>query len=138
MLVDNAAMRLVFSLKQFDVMVAATCSATPVRRASMLTGSIGMLPSTRSAQQGMGELRDGSAPDIVYVDPTRLATIPSAAMMLRLYLSTGRGRCPARIEARRQEGAGPGLSRTGDIYESRARRRRRHPARDGRAPLCSR
>ena len=55
MLVDNAAMQLVRNPKQFDVMVTgATCSEIFFDEASMLTGSIGMLPSARIERNNKG------------------------------------------------------------------------------------
>ena len=84
--------------------------------ASMLTGSIGMLPSAslNSKGQGLYEPSHGSAPDIAgkgIANP--LATILSAAMMLRFSLN--QEAAAQRIEAAVQKVLEQGL-RTGDIY----------------------
>jgi 3-isopropylmalate dehydrogenase len=87
MLVDNAAMQLVRAPRQFDVMVTGNMFGDILSdEASMLTGSIGMLPSASLDQnnKGLYEPSHGSAPDIAgqgVANP--LATILSAAMMLR-------------------------------------------------------
>jgi 3-isopropylmalate dehydrogenase len=87
MLVDNAAMQLVKNPKQFDVMVTGNMFGDILSdEASMLTGSIGMLPSASldANNKGLYEPSHGSAPDIAgkgVANP--LATILSAAMMLR-------------------------------------------------------
>lgn len=87
MYVDNAAMQLVRAPKQFDVMVTTNMFGDILSDcASMLTGSIGMLPSAslNANGQGMYEPIHGSAPDIAgqgIANP--LATILSVAMMLR-------------------------------------------------------
>jgi 3-isopropylmalate dehydrogenase len=87
MLVDNAAMQLVRAPKQFDVMVTGNMFGDILSdEASMLTGSIGMLPSASLNETGKGlyEPCHGSAPDIAgkgVANP--LATILSVAMMLR-------------------------------------------------------
>src|SRR5574343_1090606 len=87
MYVDNAAMQLVRNPKQFDVMVTGNIFGDILSdEASMLTGSIGMLPSASLDQnnKGMYEPSHGSAPDIANKDIANpLATILSAAMMLR-------------------------------------------------------
>jgi 3-isopropylmalate dehydrogenase len=87
MYVDNAAMQLVRAPKQFDVMVTTNMFGDILSDlASMLTGSIGMLPSAslNSRNQGMYEPIHGSAPDIAGRDVANpLATILSVAMMLR-------------------------------------------------------
>ena len=87
MLVDNAAMQLVRAPKQFDVMVTGNMFGDILSdEASMLTGSIGMLPSASldANNKGMYEPSHGSAPDIAGKDLANpLATILSAAMMLR-------------------------------------------------------
>jgi 3-isopropylmalate dehydrogenase len=84
--------------------------------ASMLTGSIGMLPSAslNSSNQGLYEPSHGSAPDIAgkgIANP--LATILSAAMMLRFSLNQEAS--AQRIEAAVQKVLAQGL-RTADIY----------------------
>jgi 3-isopropylmalate dehydrogenase len=87
MLVDNAAMQLVRNPKQFDVMVAGNMFGDILSdEASMLTGSIGMLPSASLDANGKGlyEPIHGSAPDIAgrgIANP--LAQILSLGMMLR-------------------------------------------------------
>ena len=87
MYVDNAAMQLVRAPKQFDVMVTGNIFGDILSdEASMLTGSIGMLPSASLDEnnKGMYEPSHGSAPDIAGKDMANpLATILSAAMMLR-------------------------------------------------------
>jgi 3-isopropylmalate dehydrogenase len=91
MYVDNAAMQLVRAPKKFDVVVTGNMFGDILSdEASMLTGSIGMLPSAslNSANQGLYEPSHGSAPDIAgkgIANP--LATILSAAMMLRFSLN---------------------------------------------------
>lgn len=90
MYVDNAAMQLVRAPKQFDVMVTTNMFGDILSDlASMLTGSIGMLPSAslNAQNQGMFEPIHGSAPDIAgrnIANP--LATILSVAMLLRYSL----------------------------------------------------
>ena len=87
MYVDNCAMQLVRNPKQFDVIVTGNLFGDILSdEASMLTGSIGMLPSASLDEQGKGmyEPIHGSAPDIAgqgVANP--LATILSVAMMLR-------------------------------------------------------
>jgi 3-isopropylmalate dehydrogenase len=91
MLVDNAAMQLVRSPKQFDVILAGNMFGDILSdEAAMLTGSIGMLPSASldENRKGLYEPIHGSAPDIAgkgVANP--LATILSAAMMLRYTFS---------------------------------------------------
>ena len=85
--VDNAAMQLIRAPKQFDVMVTGNIFGDILSdEASMLTGSIGMLPSASldANNKGMYEPSHGSAPDLAGKDIANpLATILSAAMMLR-------------------------------------------------------
>ncbi len=87
MYVDNACMQLVRAPKQFDVIVTGNMFGDILSdAASMLTGSIGMLPSASldSNGKGMYEPVHGSAPDIAgqgIANP--LATILSVAMMFR-------------------------------------------------------
>ncbi len=91
MYVDNAAMQLIRNPKQFDVMVTGNLFGDILSdEASMLTGSIGMLPSAAldDKSKGLYEPIHGSAPDIAgkgVANP--LATILSAAMMLRYSLN---------------------------------------------------
>lgn len=93
MYVDNAAMQLVRAPKQFDVMVTSNMFGDILSDcASMLTGSIGMLPSASLDANGKGmyEPIHGSAPDIAGLGRANpLATILSVAMLLRYTLSEG-------------------------------------------------
>ncbi|MBD9392141.1 3-isopropylmalate dehydrogenase [Acidovorax sp. ACV01] len=117
MYVDNAAMQLVKAPKAFDVVVTGNMFGDILSdEASMLTGSIGMLPSAslNSTNQGLYEPSHGSAPDIAgkgVANP--LATILSAAMMLRFSLN--QEAAAQRIEAAVQKVLAQGL-RTPDIY----------------------
>lgn len=87
MLVDNSAMQLVRDPAQFDVMVTENMFGDILSdEASMITGSIGMLPSASQNETkfGLYEPSGGSAPDIAGKDIANpIATILSAAMMLR-------------------------------------------------------
>src|SRR5688572_3810168 len=102
MYVDNCAMQLVRNPKQFDVIVTGNMFGDILSdEASMLTGSIGMLPSASLDSRGKGlyEPIHGTAPDIAgkgLANP--LATILSAAMMLRYSLAQTQA---ARSEERR-------------------------------------
>jgi 3-isopropylmalate dehydrogenase len=100
MYVDNAAMQLVREPLQFDVMVTGNMFGDILSDlASMLTGSIGMLPSASMDATGKGlyEPVHGSAPDIAGQSAANpLATILSVAMMLRYTL--GAGELAQRIE----------------------------------------
>ena len=95
MLVDNAAMQLIRNPKQFDVMLCGNMFGDILSdEASMLTGSIGMLPSASVNAKAFGlyEPIHGSAPDIAgkgIANP--LATILSAAMLLRFSLNQEAG-----------------------------------------------
>jgi len=117
MYVDNAAMQLVKEPKRFDVVVTGNMFGDILSdEASMLTGSIGMLPSAslNTQNQGLYEPSHGSAPDIAgkgVANP--LATILSAAMMLRFSLN--QEEAAQRIEAAVQKVLAQGL-RTGDIW----------------------
>ena len=117
MYVDNAAMQLVRAPKKFDVVVTGNMFGDILSdEASMLTGSIGMLPSAslNTKNQGLYEPSHGSAPDIAgkgIANP--LATIMSAAMMLRFSLN--QEAAAQRIEAAVQKVLAQGL-RTPDIY----------------------
>ncbi|WP_338473265.1 3-isopropylmalate dehydrogenase [Niallia sp. XMNu-256] len=88
MLVDNAAMQLVRNPKQFDVVVTENMFGDILSdEASVLTGSLGMLPSASISENGpyLFEPIHGSAPDIAGKNIANpLATILSAAMMLRV------------------------------------------------------
>lgn len=87
MLVDNCAMQLVMNPGQFDVIVTENMFGDILSdEASMLTGSIGMLPSAslNESRFGLYEPSHGSAPDIAGRDIANpIAAILSAAMMLR-------------------------------------------------------
>ena len=91
MYVDNAAMQLVRAPKQFDVIATGNIFGDILSdQASMLTGSIGMLPSASLNESGKGlyEPSHGSAPDIAGQDKANpLATILSLAMLLRYSLN---------------------------------------------------
>lgn len=118
MYVDNAAMQLVRSPREFDVIVTGNLFGDILSdEAAMLTGSIGMLPSAslNASGQGLYEPSHGSAPDIAgkgVANP--LATILSAAMMLRYSLDSAA--LADRIEQAVQKVLQQGL-RTADIYE---------------------
>jgi 3-isopropylmalate dehydrogenase len=118
MLVDNAAMQLVRAPKQFDVMVTGNMFGDILSdEASMLTGSIGMLPSASldADNKGLYEPSHGSAPDIAgqgVANP--LATILSVAMMLRY--TFGLEAAALRVEAAVRQVLAQGY-RTGDIFE---------------------
>ena len=119
MYVDNAAMQLVRAPKKFDVMVTGNMFGDILSdEASMLTGSIGMLPSAsmNANNQGLFEPSHGSAPDIAgkgIANP--LATILSAAMMLRFSLNQpdAAGRIEAAVKAVLVQGL-----RTADIFSA--------------------
>ena len=117
MYVDNAAMQLVKEPKRFDVVVTGNMFGDILSdEASMLTGSIGMLPSAslNDKKQGLYEPSHGSAPDIAgkgLANP--LATILSAAMMLRYSLN--QPEAADRIESAVKKVLAQGL-RTPDIY----------------------
>lgn len=119
MYVDNAAMQLVRAPKKFDVVVTGNMFGDILSdEASMLTGSIGMLPSAsmNANNQGLFEPSHGSAPDIAgkgIANP--LATILSAAMMLRFSLN--QAEAAGRIEAAVKAVLAQGL-RTADIFSA--------------------
>ncbi len=119
MYVDNAAMQLVRAPKKFDVIVTGNMFGDILSdAAAMLTGSIGMLPSASldANNKGLYEPSHGSAPDIAgkgIANP--LATILSAAMMLRFSLNLGAE--ADRIENAVKQVLSQGL-RTPDIYEA--------------------
>jgi 3-isopropylmalate dehydrogenase len=85
--VDNAAMQLIMRPGQFDVIVTSNMFGDILSdEASMITGSIGMLPSASLGEKSFGlyEPIHGSAPDIAGQDKANpIATILSIAMMLR-------------------------------------------------------
>jgi len=123
MYVDNCAMQLVRDPRQFDVIVTGNMFGDILSdEASMLTGSIGMLPSASLDEQGKGlyEPIHGSAPDIAgkgVANP--LATIISAGMMLRY--TFGRADEAARIEGAVRKALQAGF-RTADIYTEGCRK----------------
>lgn len=85
-IVDNAAMQLILNPKQFDVMVTTNMFGDILSdEASMLTGSLGMLPSASlGGKVGLYEPSHGSAPDIAGTGKANpLAMILSVAMMLQ-------------------------------------------------------
>lgn len=123
MYVDNAAMQLVRAPKQFDVMVTTNMFGDILSDcASMLTGSIGMLPSASLDKDGKGmyEPIHGSAPDIAgqgVANP--LATILSVAMLLRYSLNEEA--MAERVERAVNKTLDQGL-RTPDIYSEGTRK----------------
>ncbi len=123
MYVDNAAMQLLRNPRQFDVIVTGNLFGDILSdEASMLTGSIGMLPSASLDANGKGmyEPIHGSAPDIAgqgVANP--LAAMLSAAMMLRYSLGDPAG--ADRIESAVRRVLAQGL-RTADIHEAGATR----------------
>lgn len=123
MYVDNAAMQLVRAPKQFDVILTGNMFGDILSdQASMLTGSIGMLPSASldAANKGLYEPIHGSAPDIAGRNVANpLATILSLAMMMRYTFEKEEE--AARIEAAVKRVLKQGL-RTGDIHEEGTRK----------------
>jgi len=123
MYVDNAAMQLVKKPKAFDVLFTGNMFGDILSdEASMLTGSIGMLPSAslNAKGQGLYEPSHGSAPDIAgqgIANP--LATILSAAMMLRFSLN--QAEAADRIEAAVKDVLAAGY-RTADIWSEGTKR----------------
>jgi len=119
MYVDNAAMQLVKKPKQFDVIVTGNIFGDILSdEASMLAGSIGMLPSASLDvnNKGLYEPIHGSAPDIMGQDKANpLATILSVAMMFKY--SFDRADLSDRIEAAVQRVLKDG-KRTGDIAQA--------------------
>jgi 3-isopropylmalate dehydrogenase len=123
MYVDNCAMQLVRNPKQFDVIVTGNLFGDILSdEASMLTGSIGMLPSASLDERGKGlyEPIHGTAPDIAGKDLANpLATILSAAMMLRYSLA--QPQAAERIERAVSRVLSAGL-RTADIHTAGTRK----------------
>ncbi len=117
MYVDNAAMQLIKNPKQFDVLVTGNIFGDILSdEASMLTGSIGMLPSASldSNNKGMYEPSHGSAPDIAGKNIANpLATILSLAMMFRYTFSDEKN--ANKIESAVKKALSQGF-RTADIY----------------------
>lgn len=120
--VDNAAMQLITKPKQFDVMLCENMFGDILSdEASMITGSIGMLPSASISESGFGlyEPSGGSAPDIAgkgIANP--IAQILSAALMLRYSFSMEKE--ALQIENAIREVIKMGF-RTGDIAEKGAK-----------------
>jgi 3-isopropylmalate dehydrogenase len=115
MYVDNAAMQLIRDPRQFDVILTGNIFGDILSdAASMLSGSIGLLPSASTGEGvGLFEPIHGSAPDIAgqgIANP--IATVASAAMMLRYAL--GEAKAADRIEAAIKRALSEGY-RTGDI-----------------------
>ena len=123
MYVDNAAMQLARAPKQFDVMLTGNMFGDILSdEASMLTGSIGMLPSASldADNKGLYEPVHGSAPDIAGKNLANpLATILSVAMMLRYTFAIEDA--AQRIEKAVGTVLQNGL-RTADIYQEGATR----------------
>ena len=117
--VDNAAMQLVRDPSQFDVIVTGNLFGDILSdEASVITGSIGMLPSASlgTGNPGLFEPIHGSAPDIAGQGKANpLATILSAAMMLRLAFDMDAE--AAAIEGAVHKVLSDGF-RTGDIMEA--------------------
>jgi len=115
MYVDNAAMQLIRDPKQFDVILTGNIFGDILSdAASMLSGSIGLLPSASTGTGvGLFEPIHGSAPDIAgqgIANP--LATISSASMMLRYAL--GENKAADKIDAAIKKALSEGY-RTGDL-----------------------
>jgi len=115
MYVDNAAMQLIRDPKQFDVILTGNIFGDILSdAASMLSGSIGLLPSASIGKSvGLFEPIHGSAPDIAgqgIANP--LATISSASMMLRYAL--GESEAADKIDNAIKKALSEGY-RTGDI-----------------------
>jgi 3-isopropylmalate dehydrogenase len=123
MYVDNCAMQLVRNPKQFDVIVTGNLFGDILSdEASMLTGSIGMLPSASLDANGKGlyEPIHGTAPDIAGKDVANpLATILSVALMLRYSLR--QPQAAERVEGAVSRVLKSGL-RTADIHTSGTRK----------------
>jgi 3-isopropylmalate dehydrogenase len=123
MYVDNAAMQLVRTPKQFDVIVTGNMFGDILSdEASMLTGSIGMLPSASldAHNKGLYEPIHGSAPDIAGKNVANpLGTILSTALLLRYTFN--QEQAASRIEAAVRRVLADGL-RTGDIYQEGCRK----------------
>lgn len=121
MLIDNCAMQLIRDPRQFDVILTENMFGDILSdEASMITGSLGLLPSASLSDAkngkvfGMYEPVHGSAPDIAGQGRANpLAAILSAAMMLKY--SFGEGEGAARIDRAVESALEQGL-RTADIF----------------------
>ena len=117
MLVDNCAMQIVKDPSQFDVVVTENMFGDILSdEASMITGSIGMIPSSSlgASSCGLYEPIHGSAPDIAGKDIANpIGTILSAAMMLRFSFDMGAEADAIEEAVSRVLDAG---YRTGDIF----------------------
>lgn len=126
MLVDNCAMQLVRDPQQFDVILTENMFGDILSdEASMITGSLGLLPSASLSDDkngksfGLYEPIHGSAPDIAGQSRANpIAAILSAAMLLRYSLAdeTGATRIEKAVDAALESGA-----RTADIFEKNCR-----------------
>jgi 3-isopropylmalate dehydrogenase len=123
MYVDNAAMQLARNPRQFDVVVTGNLFGDILSdEASMLTGSIGMLPSASldAKNKGLYEPIHGSAPDIAGKNLANpLATVLSVAMMLRYTFDENTA--ADRVEAAVRSVLAAGL-RTADIHAAGTRK----------------
>ena len=117
-LVDNTAMQLIKNPSQSDVIVTENMFGDILSdEASMLTGSIGMMPSASlsSGKLGMYEPIHGSAPDIAGLDIANpIGTILSAAMMLRYSFDMPKEADSIELAVNKALDDG---YRTGDIYK---------------------
>ncbi|MDG2202887.1 MAG: 3-isopropylmalate dehydrogenase [Burkholderiales bacterium] len=123
MYVDNAAMQLVREPKQFDVILTGNIFGDILSdEASMLTGSIGMLPSASMDvnRKGLFEPIHGSAPDISGKNLANpLATILSVSMMLKYTFNEVEA--SQRVESAVKSVLSQGF-RTPDIYQAGSKR----------------
>ena len=117
MLVDNCAMQIVKDPSQFDVIVTENMFGDILSdEASMITGSIGMIPSSSLGEgtRGLYEPIHGSAPDIAGMDIANpIGTILAAAMMLRFSFDMAEEADAIENAVSKVLDAG---YRTGDIY----------------------
>ena len=123
MYIDNAAMQMVRNPKAFDTIVTGNIFGDILSdEASMLTGSLGMLPSASVSDDGPGiyEPVHGSAPDIAGQDVANpMAMVLSAAMMCRYGLDLPK--VAERLEAAVTGALDEGF-RTGDLWEEGKKR----------------
>lgn len=122
MYVDNAVMQLIREPKQFDVIVTGNLFGDILSdAAAMLTGSIGMLPSASLDANGKGmyEPVHGSAPDIAGQNVANpIATILSAAMMLRYTLGFAKHADMIDTAVKKVIAAGKGTPDLGSIVKN--------------------